>query len=46
MHGLGLLAPKKYEIDLYEIDLSNEILNIDFGWGATKISKIKVGGRK
>ena len=39
-HGLGLLAPNKYEIDL-----SNEALNIDFGQEATKISKVKVGGR-
>ena len=40
-HGLGLVAPKKYEIDL-----SNEVLKIDFGQGATKISKVKVGVRK
>ena len=41
-HGLELLAPKKYEIDL-----SNEILNFDFGQGAAKISKVKVGvGKK
>ena len=32
-HGLELLASKNYEIDL-----SNEVLNIDFGQGATKIS--------
>ena len=38
-HELQLLAPKKYEIDL-----SNEILNFDFGQGATKISKVKDGG--
>ena len=30
----------------YEIDLSNEVLNIDFGQGAAKISEVKVGGRK
>ena len=40
-HGLELLAPKKYEIDL-----SNEVINFDFGQGAAKISKVKVGGRK
>ena len=28
----------------YVLDLSNEILNIDFGQGATKISMVKVGG--
>ena len=27
----------------YEIDLSNEVINIDFGLGATKISEVKVG---
>ena len=26
--------------------LLNEVLNIDFGQGAAKISKVKVGGRK
>ena len=40
-HGLGLLALNKYEIDL-----SNEVLNIDFGKGAAKISDFKVGGQK
>ena len=40
-HGLGLLAPEKYEINL-----SNEVLNIDFGKGAAKISEFKVGGKK
>ena len=40
-HGLELLAPKKYEIDL-----SNEVLNFDFDEGAAKISKVKVGGGK
>ena len=39
-HGLELLAPKKNEIDL-----SNEVLNFDFGQGAAKISEVKVGGR-
>ena len=29
-----------------EIDLSNEVLNIHFGQGATKISEVKVGGLK
>ena len=28
------------------MDLSNEVLNIDFGQGATKISEVKFGGRK
>ena len=40
-HGLELLALKKYEIGL-----SNELLNLDFGQGAAKISKVKVRGRK
>ena len=40
-HRLGLLAPNGYEVDL-----SNEILNIDFGQGGAKISDVKVGGRK
>ena len=26
------------------VDLSNEVLNIDFGQGVTKISEVKVGG--
>ena len=39
--ALELLAPKKYETDL-----SNEVLNIDFGQGAAKISEVKVGGQK
>ena len=38
-HGFGLMAPNRYEVDL-----SNEILNIDFGQGAVKISEVKVGG--
>ena len=37
-HGLGLLAPNKYEIDL-----SNEVLNIDFGHRAKKVPEVKVG---
>ena len=28
------------------MDLLNEVLNIDFGQGAAKISEVKVGGRK
>ena len=40
-HGLGLLA-----LNRYEIDLSNEVLNIDFDQGAAKISEVKVGVRK
>ena len=38
-NDLGLLAPNRYEVDL-----SNEVLNIDFGQGAAKISKVKVIG--
>ena len=38
-HGLGLLAQK-----IYELDLSNEVVNIDFDQGAAKISKVKVRG--
>ena len=30
----------------YEIDLSNEVLNIDFSQGAAKISEVKVGVQK
>ena len=37
-YDLGLLIPNRYEIDL-----SNEVLNIDFGQGAAKIPKVKVG---
>ena len=40
-NGLGLLGPNRYVIYL-----SNEVLNIDFGQGATKISEVKVGRRK
>ena len=39
--GLGLLAPI-----IYEVDLSNEVLNIHFGQGTAKISEVKVRGRK
>ena len=35
-HGLGLLAPNEYEVDL-----SNEVLNIHFGQGAVKFKKEK-----
>ena len=28
------------------MDLSNEVLNIDFGLGAAKISEVKVGGQE
>ena len=38
---LGLFSP-----NIYEIGLSNEVLNIDFCQEAAKISEIKVGGRK
>ena len=30
----------------YEIDLSNEVLNIEFGQGAAKIPEVKVGVQK
>ena len=30
----------------YVSDLSNEVLNIDFGQKAAKISEVKAGGRK
>ena len=36
-HDHRLLAPNRYESDL-----SNEVLNIDFGQGVPKISKVKV----
>ena len=39
--SLGLCSP-----DRYEVDLSYEVLNIEFGQGAAKISEVKVGGRK
>ena len=38
-HGLGLLTPNRYEVDL-----SNEVINIRFGKGAAKISEVKVLG--
>ena len=38
---LGLCSTNRYEIDL-----SNEVLNIDFGQEAAKISEVKVGGQK
>ena len=38
---LGLLS-----LNRCEIDLSNEVLNIDFGQGAAKISEVKFGGQK
>ena len=39
--SFGLLSPKRYEIDP-----SNEVINIAFGQGAAKISEHKVGGQK
>ena len=36
---LDLWSPNRYEIDL-----SYEILNIDFGQGSAKISEVKHGG--
>ena len=38
---LWYLVPNRYEIDL-----SYEVLNIDFGQGASKIPEVKVGVRK
>ena len=35
--GRSFLAPNRYEIDL-----SNEVLNFDFGQGAAKIPEVKV----
>ena len=31
---------------MYVLDLLNEVLNIDFGQEAAKISQVKVGGKK
>ena len=39
--SLGLWSPNRYEIDL-----SNEVLNIGFGQEAAKIPKVKVGVRR
>ena len=39
--SLGLWSPNRYELDLL-----NEVLNIDFGLEAAKISEVKVGGQK
>ena len=39
--AFGLPAPNKYEVDL-----SNEVLNIDFDQGTAKISEVKVGLQK
>ena len=36
--SLGLSSPNRHEINL-----SYEVLNIDFGQGAAKISEVKVG---
>ena len=36
-----LLCPNRYETDLL-----NEVLNIDFGQEAAKISEVKVGGQR
>ena len=38
---LRLLAPNRYEVDL-----SNDVLKIDFGQGAAKIPRVKAGGQK
>ena len=39
--ALDSLTPKRFELDL-----SNNVLNIYFDQGASKISKFKIGGRK
>ena len=39
--SLGLWSPYRYGIDH-----SHEVLKIDFGQGAAKISEVKVGGKK
>ena len=39
--SLGLWSPNRYEIELLK-----EVLIIDFGQGAAKISEVKVGGQK
>ena len=36
--SLGLWSPSRYEVDLLY-----EVLNIDFGQGAAKISEVKFG---
>ena len=41
VYSLGLLFSNRYVMDL-----SNEVLNIDFDKGAAKISEVKVGGLK
>ena len=41
LKSLELWPPNRYEVDL-----SNELLNLDFGQGAAKISGVKVGVRK
>ena len=43
---MSLKSPELWSPDRYEIDLSYEVLNIDFGQGAAKISEVKVGVRK
>ena len=37
---------KTWTLVFKQIDLSNEVLNINFGQGAAKISEVKVGGQK
>ena len=41
IQSLGLLSS-----NIFEIDLSIEVLNIDFGQRATKISEVKFRGKK
>ena len=38
--------PLVSKLSRYKLDFSNEVLNIDFGQRAAKISEVKVGGRK
>ena len=37
-NSIGLWSPNRYEIDL-----SNEVLNTNFGQGAAKVPEVKVG---
>ena len=39
----SLKSLELYPPNRYEVDLSNELPNIDFGQGAAKISEVKVG---
>ena len=41
---MSFKSPGLWPPDLYEVDLSNEVLNYNFGQGAAKILEVKVGG--